>query len=134
MLKIGFLVLLGLVILLQMFNFKHSMLKSPVTYLRCLPVTAESVTYWFVPMVFGAVYSKRKLRFNEGFRAWCIMEATLLLYYFAFFAMEPWHLNAWRFWGMLFPVLTSTVVMMTGIIFALLVQPVIFDWQEKFSY
>ncbi|MFK3586980.1 sulfatase-like hydrolase/transferase [Lactobacillus sp. 23-2] len=134
LLKIGFLVLLGLVILLQMFNFKHSMLKSPVTYLRYLPVTAESVTYWFVPMVFGAVYSKRKLRFNEGFRAWCIMEATLLLYYIAFFAMEPWHLNAWRFWGMLFPVLTSTVVMMTGIIFALLVQPVIFDWQEKFSY
>ena len=67
LLKYGFLLLAALVLLLQMFNFKSSMLKSSITYLRHLPPIVESATYWFIPMVFGAVYSKRKLRFNEGF-------------------------------------------------------------------
>ena len=66
LLKYGFLLLAALVLLLQMFNFKSSMLKSSITYLRHLPLIVESATYWFIPMVFGAVYSKRKLRFNEG--------------------------------------------------------------------
>lgn len=106
LLKYGFLLLAALVLLLQMFNFKSSMLKSSITYLRHLPPIVESATYWFIPMVFGAVYSKRKLRFNEGFRAWVIMEVTLLAYYLVFFISKPWHLNAWRFWGILFPILT----------------------------
>lgn len=133
LLKYGFLLLAALVLLLQMFNFKSSMLKSSITYLRHLPPIVESATYWFIPMVFGAVYSKRKLRFNEGFRAWAIMEVTLLAYYLVFFISKPWHLNVWRFWGILFPILTSTSVLMTGLVFGLLVQPVIYDWQEKFS-
>ena len=133
LLKYGFLLLAALVLLLQMFNFKSSMLKSSITYLRHLPLIVESATYWFIPMVFGAVYSKRKLRFNEGFKAWAIMEVTLLAYYLVFFISKPWHLNAWRFWGILFPILTSTSVLMTGLVFGLLVQPVIYDWQEKFS-
>lgn len=134
LLKIGFLVIAALVILLQMFNFKRSMIKSPYTYLRYLPTTAESATYWFLPMVFGAVFNKRKLRFNEGFKAWAVMEATLIAYYLVYFIMNPGQMNTWFLWGIFFPILTSSSVLMTGIVFGLLVQPVIYDWQEKFSH
>ena len=134
LLKIGFLVITALVILLQMFNFKRSMIRSPYTYLRYLPTTAESVTYWFLPMVFGAVFNKRKLRFNEGFKAWAVMEATLIAYYLVYFIMKPGQMSTWFLWGIFFPILTSSSVLMTGIVFGLLVQPVIYDWQEKFSH
>lgn len=132
-LQVAFLIIAALFLLLQMFNYKHSMQRSAITLLRYLPITAESATYWFIPMTFGAVYSKKKLRFNEGFRIWAIMEATLILYYIVYFVMRPSKLNLWSVWGALFPILTSTSVLMTGLIFAMWVQPVIYDWQKKFS-
>lgn len=39
----------------------------------------------------------------------------------------------WRLWGVFFPVLTSTSVLLAGLIFSILVQPYLYDLQRKLT-
>lgn len=84
-------------------------------------------------MVFGAVYSKRKVSLTEAFRFWILGFATLVLYYLAYTLKSPGGFNMWKFWGVFFPILTSTSVLFSGLIFSIIAQPYIYDLQHKIS-
>ncbi|MBP2057395.1 hypothetical protein J2Z60_000559 [Lactobacillus colini] len=101
--------------------------------LRFVPAMAENAFMIFVPMVFGAIYSKQKYRPTESFRFWLMAVVTLVLYYLVFFLKSPGSFNMWKLWGVFFPVLTSTSVLLTGLIVSMLVQPYIYDLQHKLT-
>ncbi len=101
--------------------------------LRFVPSMAKSATVVLVSMVFGAIYSRRKVHPAESFRFWLLAVVTLVIYYIIYFFKLPGHFNMWRLWGVFFPVLTSTSVLLSGMIFSILVQPYIFDLQHRLT-
>ena len=101
--------------------------------LKFVPALAEHAFMIFVPMVFGAIYSKRKYRPTESFRFWLMAVVTLVLYYLVYFIKSPSAFNMWKLWGVFFPILTSTSVLLTGLVVSMLVQPYIYDLQHKIT-
>ncbi|MDF7638050.1 LTA synthase family protein [Lactobacillus sp. ESL0791] len=119
--------------LLQMYSFRGAAGKAHFAFLRFLPQMAHNATLILVPMVFGAVFSKKKVHPSESFRYWAIAFVTLIVYYLLFFLKSPWHFNMWRVFGALFPIITSTSVLLSGLIFSLLVQPSLLELQHKLT-
>lgn len=39
----------------------------------------------------------------------------------------------WRLWGVFFPILTSTSVLLAGLVFSILAQPYLYDLQRKLT-
>lgn len=116
------------------YSFGGSFGRLPLgSLLRFVPKMAENAFMIFVPMVFGAVYSKKKVHPTEAFRFWLIAVVTLVLFYLAYFFKLPDRFNMWRLWGVFFPVLTSTSVLLAGLIFSILVQPYLYDLQKKLT-
>ncbi|MDF7668851.1 LTA synthase family protein [Lactobacillus sp. ESL0703] len=119
--------------LVQMFNLRGIASRAHFSFIRFVPNMLYHATIMLVPMVFGAVYSKKKQRASESLRYWLLGVTTLIVYYLLFFIISPSHFNMWRVWGMLFPVITSTSVLFAGLIFSLLAQPYLYDLQHKLS-
>lgn len=120
--------------LAQVYHFGGSLGRFPLgSLLRFVPVMAQNATMIFVPMVFGAVYSKKKVHPTESFRFWLLAVVTLVLLYLVYFFRLPGRFNMWRLWGVFFPVLTSTSVLLAGLIFSLLVQPYLYDLQHRLT-
>lgn len=133
-LKIICLLLASFFMIAEAFDFSASFSRLPLgSLLRFIPSMAKNATLIFVPMVFGAVYSKKKVHPTESFKLWLIAVVTLVLYYLAFFCHNLNAFNMWDLWGVFFPILTSTSVLLSAIVFSLLVQPYIFDLQQKLT-
>ena len=116
------------------YNFGGSFGRLPLgSLLRFVPKMAESATIVLVPMVFGAVYSKKKVHPAEAFRFWLLAVVTLVLFYLVYFFKSPGSFNMWKLWGVFFPVLTSTSVILSGLIFSILVQPYLLELQSKLT-
>lgn len=120
--------------LVQIFDFSSSLRRFPFgSVLSFVPTMATNATMIFVPMVFGAVYSKRKVHPTESFRFWLSAVVTLVLLYLVYFFRLPGNFNMWLLWGVFFPVITSTSVLLSGLIFSILVQPFLYDFQKKLT-
>lgn len=122
-----------LLMLLQMYSLKGAAAQPGRSFMRFMPDMMHNATVMIVPMVFGAVYSKKKQKVSESFKFWLMAMATLLVYYVLFFIKVPGRFNMWRVWGMLFPIITSTSVLFAGLFFSLLVQPRIYDLQHQLT-
>ncbi|WEV70666.1 LTA synthase family protein [Lactobacillus sp. ESL0785] len=119
--------------LVQMFNLKGIASRTPYSFIRFVPNMLNNATMIIVPMIFGAVYSKKKEHASESFKFWLLGVTTLIIYYLLFFFKSPGSFNMWRVWGMLFPIITSTSVLFAGLFFSLLVQPYLYDLQHKLT-
>ncbi|RVU70380.1 LTA synthase family protein [Lactobacillus xujianguonis] len=120
--------------LVQIYQFGGTLSRFPLgSLLRFVSIMASNATMIFIPMVFGAVYSKRKVHPMEGLRFWILAVVTLILFYLVYFFRLPGRFNMWRLWGVFFPILTSTSVTLAGIIFSFLVQPYLYDLQHKIT-
>ncbi|MBA1392660.1 LTA synthase family protein, partial [Lactobacillus sp. XV13L] len=117
----------ALFMLVQMFSLKGIAARAHYSFIRFLPNMMHNATLVIVPMIFGAVYSRRKQAVSESFKYWLLAMATLIVYYVLFFFKVPARFNMWRVWGMLFPIITSTSVLFAGLFFSLLVQPRLYD-------
>lgn len=102
--------------------------------LQYVPNTIRNAVLMFVPMVFGAVYSKRrKAELADAFRYWLMAVVTLVIFYLTYFIIHPHGFTMWRLWGVFFPVATSTSVLLSALIFSLLAKPAIANVQNKMS-
>ena len=117
----------------QMFNLLRVMYRSHIALLRFMPTIAQSATIILVMMVFGAVYSRKKVSLTEPFKFWVLGVASLWLLYLAYFIRVPSDFLMWKVWGMLLPITTSSSVLLAGLIFSLVVQPMLFDWLAKMT-
>lgn len=117
----------------QMFNLSRVMYRSHIALLRFMPTIAQSATIILVMMVFGAVYSRKKVSLTEPFKFWVLGVASLWLLYLAYFIRVPSDFLIWKVWGMLLPITTSSSVLLAGLIFSLVVQPMLFDWLAKMT-
>lgn len=122
-----------LFMLVQMFSMKGIATRAHFSFIRFMPDMLHNATLVLVPMVFGAVYSKKKQSVSESLKYWLMASATLLIYYIIFFFKAPNRFNMWRVWGMLFPVITSTSVLFSALFFCMLLQPHIYDLLHKLT-
>ncbi|RHW51609.1 LTA synthase family protein [Lactobacillus bombicola] len=123
----------ALFMLIQMFNLKGIAARTHYSFIRFMPDMLHNMTLIIVPMIFGAVYSRKKLSASESFKYWLMASATLIIYYVLFFCKLPGHFNMWRIWGMLFPIIASTSVLFAGLLFSLLVQSHLYDLLHKLT-
>ena len=120
--------------LVQMFSWGSLFGRLPLrTLMRYIPGLLDCSTMVLVPMVFGAVYSKKKVHPTEAFRFWIMAVVTLVLLYLVNFMKRPGSFNMWKLWGVFFPVLTSTSVLLAGLIFSMLAQPYIYELQHRIT-
>ena len=120
--------------LVQMFSWGKLFGRLPLsTLMRFIPGLLGQSTMVLVPMVFGAVYSKKKVHPTEAIRFWIMAVVTLVVLYLANFIKRPGSFNMWKLWGVFFPVLTSTSVLFTGLIFSMLAQPYIYELQHRIT-
>ncbi|NMB32464.1 MAG: LTA synthase family protein, partial [Lactobacillus sp.] len=127
-------ILAAFLMLVQMFSWGKTFGRLPLsTLMRFIPGMLGSATLVLVPMVFGAVYSKKKIRPTEAFRFWIIAVVTLILLYLANFIKRPGSFVMWKLWGVFFPVLTSTSVLLAGLIFSILAQPYLYELQRRIT-
>jgi hypothetical protein len=120
--------------LVQMFSWGSLFGRLPLsTLMRYIPGLLDCSTMVLVPMVFGAVYSKKKVHPTEAFRFWIMAVVTLVLLYLVNFMKRPSSFNMWKLWGVFFPVLTSTSVLLAGLIFSMLAQPYIYELQHRIT-
>ena len=131
--QIIFLLVATLFMLVQMFNLKGFAARAHFSFIHFLPNMLHNATLMIVPMVFGAVYSKKKQSVSESFKYWLLASVTLIVYYIFFFFIVPTRFNMWRVWGMLFPIITSTSVLFSGLVFCLLIQPHLYDFLHKLT-
>ncbi|UZX31215.1 LTA synthase family protein [Lactobacillus helsingborgensis] len=122
-----------LFMLVQMFSLKGIAARAHYSFVRFMPNMLHNATLMLVPMVFGAIYRKKKESVSESFKYWLLASATLIVYYIFFFFIVPTRFNMWRVWGMLFPIITSTSVLFSGLFFCLLIQPYLFDLLHKLN-
>ena len=122
-----------LFMLIQMFNLKGIAARAHFSFVRFMPNMLHNATLMIIPMIFGAVYSKKKQSVSESFKYWLLASVTLIVYYIVFFFRVPARFNMWRIWGMLFPIITSTSVLFSGLIFCLLIQPHLYDFLRKLT-
>lgn len=122
-----------LFMLIQMYSLKGLASRAPYSFVRFMPNMMHNATIMIVPMVFGAVYSKKKQSVSESFKFWLMAIVTLIIYYILFFIKVPGRFNMWRVFGMLFPIITSTSVLFAGLFFSMLVQPRLYDLQHKLT-
>ncbi|QNQ81756.1 LTA synthase family protein [Lactobacillus sp. PV012] len=128
------LLLATFIMLAQIYSFGGSLARFPLgSILKFIPTTAENATMIFVPMIFGAVYSKKKVHPAEAFRYWIMAVVTLVIFYLVYFFKSPSSFTMWKLWGVFFPVLTSTSVLLAGLIFSILAQPYIYELQRKLT-
>lgn len=116
-----------LFMLVQMYSLKGIAVRAHYSFIRFIPNMLHNATLMLVPMVFGAVYSKKKISISESFKCWLLASVTLIVYYILFFFKLPSSFNMWRVWGMLFPIIASTSVLFAGLFFSLLLQPYLYD-------
>ncbi|WEV44005.1 LTA synthase family protein [Lactobacillus sp. ESL0684] len=119
--------------LVQMYNLKGAAARTSYSFINFMPNMLHNATLIIVPLVFGAVYSKKKQRPSESFKFWLMAIVTLIIYYVLFFIKSPERFNMWRVWGMLFPIITSTSVLFAGLFFSLLAQPYLYDLQHRLT-
>ncbi|MGL6206198.1 MAG: LTA synthase family protein [Lactobacillus panisapium] len=122
-----------LFMLIQMYSLKGIAARAHYSFVRFMPNMLHNATIMIVPMVFGAVYSKKKQSVSESFKYWLMVIVTLIVYYILFFIKVPGRFNMWRVFGMLFPIITSTSVLFAGLFFSMLVQPRLYDLQHKLT-
>lgn len=122
-----------LFMLIQMYSLKGIAARAHYSFVRFMPNMLHNATIMIVPMVFGAVYSKKKQSVSESFKYWLMAIITLIVYYILFFIKVPGRFNMWRVFGMLFPIITSTSVLFAGLFFSILVQPRLYDLQHKLT-
>lgn len=122
-----------LFMLIQMYSLRGVAARAHYSFVRFMPNMMHNATMMIVPMVFGAVYSRKKQSVSESFKYWLMAFVTLVVYYILFFIKVPARFNMWRVWGMLFPIITSTSVLFSGLFFSLLAQPRIYDLQHKLT-
>lgn len=122
-----------LFMLIQMYSLKGIASRAHYSFIRFMPNMLHNATIMIVPMVFGAVYSKKKQNVSESFKFWLMAIVTLFVYYVLFFIKVPGRFNMWRVFGMLFPIITSTSVLFAGLFFSMLVQPRLYDIQHKLT-
>ena len=133
-LQIICLIVAAFFMLVQMYSWGSTFGRLPLsTLMRFIPGLLGHSTMVLVPMVFGAVYSKRKVHPTEAFKFWIIAVVTLVLLYLVNFFKRPGTFNMWKLWGVFFPVLTSTSVLLAGLIFSMLVQPYLYELQHRIT-
>ncbi|MDO4912583.1 MAG: sulfatase-like hydrolase/transferase [Lactobacillus sp.] len=115
----------GIFLLIQRWGFNSSFYKSSHTFLRFAPSIALSATLVLVMLVFGAVYRDKVISFREALRYWLLSEATLIVYYLILFIRHRRYILMWRFWGIFFPILTGSAILLTAIFFSMFMQPVL---------
>lgn len=102
--------------------------------LQFVPNTARNATMMFVPMVFGAVYGKKKkAEMAEVYRFWLMSVITLIIFYLGYFIIHPHGFTMWRMFGVFFPIATSTSVILSALVFGLLAKPSILKLQAKMN-
>ncbi|MCT7790331.1 MAG: LTA synthase family protein, partial [Lactobacillus crispatus] len=127
-------ILASFIMLVQMFSWSKAFGRMPLSSLmRYIPGLLGRSTTVLVPMVFGAVYSKKKVHPTEAFRFWIMAIVTLVLLYLAYFFRVPGGFNMWKLWGVFFPVLTSTSVLLAGLIFSMFAQPYLYELQHRIT-
>ncbi|RHX81102.1 sulfatase-like hydrolase/transferase, partial [Lactobacillus helveticus] len=127
-------ILAAFLMLVQMYSWGKTFGRMPLsTLMRFVPGMLDKATLVLVPMVFGAVYSKKKIRPTEAYRFWIIAVVTLVLLYLVNFFKRPGSFNMWKLWGVFFPVLTSTSVLLAGLIFSILAQPYLYELQHRIT-
>lgn len=129
------LIIAAFVIAIQMVNFTSTFARLRFgLILQFVPDTLRSATLMFVPLVFGAVYGKKKkAEMAEVFRFWLTSVVTLIIFYLGYFIVHPHSFNMWRMWGVFFPVATGTSVILSTLVFGLLAKPAIAKLQAKMS-
>ena len=133
-LQIICLIVAAFFMLVQMYSWGSTFGRLPLsTLMRFIPGLLGHSTMVLVPMVFGAVYSKRKVHPTEAFKFWIIAVVTLVLLYLVNVFKRPGTFNMWKLWGVFFPVLTSTSVLLAGLIFSMLVQPYLYELQHRIT-
>ena len=98
------------------------------------PTIIRNATIIFVPMIFGAVCSRSdRSQWNNIFRYWLTAVGTLIIYYLVFWLFKPSAFNMWQVWGIIFPVSTSSSIILTTIILGLICEPYIIHFQANYS-
>ena len=98
------------------------------------PTIIRNATIIFVPMIFSAVCSRSdRPQWNNIFRYWLTAVGTLIIYYLVFWLFKPSVFNMWQVWGIIFPVSTSSSIILTTIILGLICEPYIIHFQAKYS-
>lgn len=125
--------LISIVILLRIFVVTNLTNKSNFGFMQFFPQTIQNFILIFIPMLFGGIYNKTRTYPNEVFHCWIIGTITLIVYYCCFFLCAPAYFKIWKVFNAILPIITSTSVLFSGILFSLLVQPYLYDLQKKLS-
>lgn len=122
-------------IAIQMVNFTSTFARLKFgVLLQFIPDIARNATMMFIPMVFGAVYGRRKkAEMAEAFRYWLMAVTTLIVFYLCYFILYPARFNMWRLWGVFFPIATSTSIILAALVFGLLFKAKIVQLQDKMT-
>lgn len=99
--------------------------------LGLLPAIVRNATLIFLPMIFGAVCNKKP--WKNAWLFWLTAVAALIVYYLVYWLVKPSAFNMWQVWGIIFPVSTSSSVILTAIILGLIFAPYISRFQAKYS-
>lgn len=115
-----FLAILALCVLSQSYAFSQL----EVVSLRALIVKSgvilfNSLVFDGIVFIFGVIYAKKKTNFSDAFHIWITSVITLIITYLIFVIRLPKDFNYWNIFGVLFPILTSTLPTLAGIVFSL---------------
>lgn len=125
---------LGFLILAQMFDLGTSLNHLPSgIWLKFLPEISKNGLYILIPLLFGNLYHNKPIKLVTSFKLWLIVTITSIIYYIIYIFKLPDNFNAWELWGVVLPILTSTLPFISGIIFSLIAQPYIYKFQKHHS-
>lgn len=130
------LILAAFVMVVQMPNYSIGLSGGRLgSILKYFPALAHSATLIFITMIFGAVYAKRKQKteYADIFRYWLMAVVTLLVFNIAYDVLAPNQFKMWSIWGIFFPFITSSSIILSTILISLFFKPAIVNWLNKYE-
>lgn len=130
-----FLIAAMILLLLQTFGFWNvtGVMAGKWQLIKIVSTFGTNLIELLVMMVFGASYGNKKHPISSVIKIWLTGVVTLIIFQLTFFMTQPTRMVAWNLLGTFFPVLASTAVLFSGIIFALIAEPYLFDIANKYS-
>jgi hypothetical protein len=124
------LILAALLICSQAFNLDNSVSSG---WLKTGFLLLHNAVLLIVPLAFGLISGSKPLKISLAIKGWLLSVAALICCSLFFFLVSPQDFDAWLIFGAVLPVLTSTSVLLAGILFAIIAQPYLFRLQSKLT-
>lgn len=129
-------IIFSILILIRVMGMKKILLKLPAgSLLQFVPQILYNIAIIGIPLILGSVYYRDKFTVKtsilESFKIWGLSVITLVIIYGVYFLEYPKKFKMWDMWGIFFPVLSSTAVSFSGIVFSLLLGTYIYRFQKQ---